>query len=115
MLGVALSFGKNGLQDWVVQRITAIFLALYIFFFIGFFILNPNPSYSEWHLLFSSFWMKTTTSIVIISIIVHAWIGIWTVITDYIHIISLRLIVQILFILGLLGCLFFAFNILWRS
>lgn len=113
MLGVALSFGKNGLQDWLIQRLTAIFLAAYVIFLFVYFILHPNPSFTEWSQLFSSIWMQISTSIILLSLIVHAWIGIWTVITDYIKPVSLRLFVQVFFILGLLGCLFFGFDILW--
>jgi succinate dehydrogenase / fumarate reductase, membrane anchor subunit len=110
---VALSLGRNGLQDWLIQRLTALILSAYIIFWIVFLCINPHPSFAEWRWLFSSQWMRYATLIVLLSLFAHAWVGFWTITTDYIKPISIRLLLQVAFILGLIFCLFWGIDILW--
>jgi succinate dehydrogenase / fumarate reductase membrane anchor subunit len=77
------SFGRSGLYDWVMQRITAVILAAYTLFLIGTFIFSPDLDYQQWRELFSSLAMKFFTLLAILSICAHGWIGMWTVSTDY--------------------------------
>ena len=77
------SFGRSGLYDWIMQRITAVILAAYTLLLIGTFIVNPDLDYQQWRELFSSFAMKFFTLLAILSICAHGWIGLWTVSTDY--------------------------------
>lgn len=110
---VATSLGRNGLQDWLIQRVTAVILAAYTIFLVVYLVINPNMRYEEWRWLFASQWMRIATLITLFSLLSHAWIGLWTVITDYIKPISIRLPVQIFFILALLACLFWGIDSLW--
>lgn len=113
MVEIATSLGRSGLQDWLIQRVTAIILALYTVFLLVYLFLNPKLSYEEWRLLFASDGMRYASFFVLLSLIAHAWIGIWTVTTDYIKPSSLRLGVQLPIIFALLGCLVWGIRILW--
>ncbi len=113
MVKVVTSLGSTGLADWIVQRFTAILIALYVIFMVVYFFIHPNPTYSEWSTLFSNNWMRTCTFVVFLSIIMHAWVGLWIVSTDYLKHLAVRLIVQMAIIFTLLGCLVWSIEILW--
>lgn len=107
------SLTGNGLKDWLIQRATAVFLATYAIFFFGFFIAHPSLEFSQLQGLFHSTWFQVASVIAILSIVLHAWIGIWTVTTDYINCTIIRLTVQLLVVLYLLGQFIWALMIIW--
>jgi succinate dehydrogenase / fumarate reductase membrane anchor subunit len=77
------SLGRNGLYDWVVQRISALVIAAYFLFIVFFLVANPDLSYEQWHGLFSCLWMKVFSTISLLMLLAHVWIGVWSVLTDY--------------------------------
>jgi succinate dehydrogenase / fumarate reductase membrane anchor subunit len=77
------SLGRNGLYDWVVQRISALVIAAYFLFIVFFLVANPDLSYEHWHELFSCLWMKVFSTISLLMLLAHTWIGVWSVLTDY--------------------------------
>ena len=42
------SFGRSGLYDWMMQRVTAIVLLAYTIFMIGYLLMNPELDYNQW-------------------------------------------------------------------
>ena len=46
------SLTGNGLKDWVIQRATAVYFAVYSLYLFGFLLWHPNMPYAEWSLLF---------------------------------------------------------------
>ncbi|MCP5357245.1 MAG: succinate dehydrogenase, hydrophobic membrane anchor protein [Pseudomonadales bacterium] len=77
------SFGRSGLYDWLVQRVTAIILAVYFVGMLGYLIQHPDLSYQQWHALFSTTWVRIASLLALISLCAHAWVGLWTISTDY--------------------------------
>lgn len=114
MVETATSLGRSGLQDWLIQRISAVILAIYTVFLIIYFVMHTDLRYEQWHLLFEYNLMKYATLLALLGLVSHAWIGIWTVITDYIKPLVLRLFIQIFFLIALLVCLAWGINIIWR-
>ena len=113
MVKSAMSLTGNGLRDWVVQRVTAILMTLYVFILVYFFIKHAPLDYSTWHALFSQGWMQITTVLVFLCLILHAWVGLWTIATDYIKCPCFRLTFEVAFIVGLLACFLWAIRIVW--
>ncbi|MGQ3891556.1 succinate dehydrogenase, hydrophobic membrane anchor protein [Legionella sp. CNM-4043-24] len=107
------SLTGNGLKDWLIQRVTAIYLAVYTLFLFGFIFLHPHVSYDAWVALFHCSVFKTASVIALLAILLHAWIGLWTVTTDYLSCTALRLSVQMLVLAWLLGQFVWALMILW--
>ncbi len=83
------SFGRSGLYDWLIQRVSACVLAAYLAFIVGFIIFNPELEYGEWRTLYDQLWMRVFSLLTLLSIAAHAWIGLWAVLTDYL---TLRLL-----------------------
>lgn len=107
------SLTGNGLKDWLIQRVTAVYFAVYTLFLLGFLVLHPAVNYEQWHALFANTLVQIATVLALIAFILHAWIGIWTVTTDYMKGTALRLSVQIIVFLGLLSQLIWGLMILW--
>lgn len=77
------SFGRSGLYDWVVQRITAVILGVYFVALFTYLILNPDLNYQQWQALFSTTWVRIASLMALLSLCAHAWVGLWTISTDY--------------------------------
>jgi succinate dehydrogenase / fumarate reductase membrane anchor subunit len=73
----------KGSTIWYLQRWSSIFILLYvIYLFLSITSLSP-VLYVDWMLFVSSFVFKATTSLVFLSILTHAFLGLWTIGTDY--------------------------------
>lgn len=107
------SLTGNGLRDWMVQRVSSIIIVAYMIFLFGFLLLNPGFNYFDWQQLFLSNTVRIFSLITLLSIMLHAWVGIWTVLTDYIKPIWLRLIFHVAVIIALLTYLIWGVQILW--
>lgn len=117
MVSSVTNLSRNGLSDWLIQRVSAVIIGLYSLFLVGFLLghtIGSHPmTYQVWHDLYASELMKIATILVVLSVAAHAWIGMWTVFTDYVKSVALRLILQILLVIVLLGYVIWCFGILW--
>ena len=77
------NFSRSGLYDWMAQRVSAVVLAAYTLFLLGYVICNPGMGYAEWHGLFSHTAMRIFSLLALVALSVHAWVGMWTISTDY--------------------------------
>ena len=107
------SLTRNGLRDWLVQRATSIILAAYTLFILSYLLFHPHIDFYAWQNLFASPWMKIFSVLSLLSLILHAWVGMWTIATDYLKPVYLRLTFQIVMIVALLGYFFWGVAILW--
>lgn len=84
MVTAVTSFGRSGLYDWLIQRVGAVVLTVYTIFIVAYLALNPEMDYAQWSALYNQLWMRIFSLLALISFITHAWIGLWSVLTDYI-------------------------------
>ena len=116
------SFGRSGVFDWVVQRLTALILAAYAIYLMTILLLNPDLDFQQWQALFSSFRMRFFSLVALLSIVAHGWIGMWAISTDYLttrlmgpKATVLRILFQIGCILLTLLYLVWGIEILWGN
>jgi len=83
MVGKLNYLQRRGVFDWVVQRASAALLAIYTVGIIGFLIAHPNLEFETWRSLFSSQIMRIFSMVTLLFLCGHMWVGMWTVITDY--------------------------------
>jgi succinate dehydrogenase / fumarate reductase, membrane anchor subunit len=114
MVSSVTNFSRNGLADWLVQRVTAVVIGIYAIVMFGFFFSHPHLTYAEWHTFFSCTYIQVGSMLVLICICAHAWIGLWTVFTDYIKCARIRLVLEVLLILLLLSYVIWGISIFWR-
>jgi len=83
MVTAVTSFGRSGVSDWLIQRLTAVVLLAYTVFICWFLITTSNLDYEQWKQLFEGTAMRVFSVAALLSVIVHAWIGLWSISTDY--------------------------------
>lgn len=83
MVGKLNYLHHRGVLDWVIQRASAVLLAIYTIGIIGFLIANPNLEFETWRSLFSSQLVRVFSLVTLLFLCGHMWVGMWTVITDY--------------------------------
>lgn len=105
----------TGLRGWLLQRFTAIFLSVYSVFLLIFLFQHPDLNYNDWRGLFSSYWMQIASLIALISMGFHAWIGLWTILTDYVKSVFWRYVLQATILIALLSYVIWGVMILWRE
>lgn len=84
MVTQVTNFGRSGLYDWLIQRASAVIMAAYTVFIVAFIFSQSELSYEAWSGLHDQLWMRVFSLLTLISIAVHAWIGLWSVLTDYV-------------------------------
>ena len=104
-----------GVRDWLVQRATAIVMAVFTLALILAVIFTSGPlTYASWSGIFAATWMKFLTFATVISICWHAWIGVRNVFMDYIKPVGIRLALQLFAAVWLIGSAGWAAQVLWR-
>jgi succinate dehydrogenase / fumarate reductase membrane anchor subunit len=104
-----------GLRDWMVQRVTAAVMAVYTLLFVLILILAPPAHYVAWKALFSHQAMKLASFLFLVSLFLHAWIGMRDILMDYIKPTGLRLTLEVVVILALAAYGGWALQILWSA
>jgi succinate dehydrogenase / fumarate reductase membrane anchor subunit len=113
MVKSVLGVARTGLRDWMWQRLSAIVMTIYFVGLIGYLISQPDLSFAEWHHLFSLVWVKIATMVFLSCLLFHAWIGIWTIFTDYVKSYVIRCLLNFFVLCMLSACFFWGLMILW--
>ncbi|MDI7687676.1 succinate dehydrogenase membrane anchor subunit [Cronobacter malonaticus] len=113
MVSNASALGRNGVHDFILVRATSIVMTLYIIYMIGFFAMNGDLTWEVWTGFFSSTFTKVFTLLTLISILVHTWIGMWQVLTDYVKHLALRLFLQLTIVVALVVYVIYGFVVVW--
>ncbi len=79
------NYARSGMADWFVQRLSAVVLAAYALFLIGFLLFQGDVHYAQWQALFACTGMRVFTLAALLALLTHAWIGMWTISTDYLN------------------------------
>ncbi len=103
-----------GLRDWLIQRASAVVLALYAVLLAVQVALARPIDYDAWAGLFAPIGMKITTLLAFVALAYHAWIGMRDIWMDYVRPTAIRLVLQFGTILWLAACLVWSVQILWK-
>ena len=101
----------RGLDLWLVQRVSAVYMALFlpVFWFC-----RAGTGYTGWHALFLGLPMKAAAALFVAALLLHAWIGLREILIDYVHPLSLRLSLNFLFAVAYATCLIWVVDLLWK-
>ncbi|MCW8956856.1 MAG: succinate dehydrogenase, hydrophobic membrane anchor protein [Gammaproteobacteria bacterium] len=104
--------GLQGLRPWIIQRISAAYLAVFVIYF-------PLVLFIEWPLTAQSWqdWVASpfnniALGLFLIALLWHAWIGIRDVILDYVFNVVVRMIALTLVAMVVLGSGYWGFRVL---
>jgi succinate dehydrogenase / fumarate reductase membrane anchor subunit len=122
MVTSATNLSRSGLSDWLIQRFSAYILAAYTLRILGSFFLHPDMDYAQWTAIFDSNAMRLFSLITLASLCGHAWIGMWTIGTDYLtasHLgkaaTTIRLLYQAFCVLLIAVYLIWGIQIFWGN
>lgn len=113
MVTSATNFSRSGLKDWIIQRISAVVLGLYALTLFAFFIFNSGLNFQTWQSFFYNPFMQIFSFLALLSLAAHAWIGVWTIFTDYVKPKGLRLFLEAIMALALLAYVAWGISIIW--
>ena len=119
MVTQVLALSRSGLTDFVVQRVTAVILAAYTAWLVLFFV--GDVTYASLTAFFYAPSMQIFSTLALLSTIAHAWIGMWTIGTDYLrpaHVggmaTTIRFLYQVVCLLVLFVYLLWGMRLIWQ-
>ncbi len=104
-----------GWRGWLAQRATAVVMLVYTVFFLGAVIALPARDYAHWRALWDLQTMKYATVLFVLSLLLHAWVGVRNIFMDYVKDAGLRLVLYVLVILTLVAYGVWVVQILWGA
>ncbi|UCB54637.1 MAG: succinate dehydrogenase, hydrophobic membrane anchor protein [Thiotrichales bacterium] len=93
----------HGLRPWLIQRISAVYMALFVVYIVVTLAMAGDTGYQQWH-----DWLFHPVNVVavglfVIALLLHAWIGMRDIILDYVHNTLLRMVAFTLVIVVLIS------------
>lgn len=80
----------HGLRAWLWQRISSVYIALYVLGLGGSLLLHPPADYLAWRDWMGNTAVGIATALFFGALLIHAWVGTRDVIMDYIHPLAAR-------------------------
>ena len=85
-----MSRTASGLKAWAIQRLTAIYIGLFVIYLLGALILSPPADFEAWKAWMGNPLVSVAMLLFVFSTLMHAWIGVRDVLIDYIRPIAIR-------------------------
>jgi len=107
-----VSAATDGLRAWLLQRVSAVYLAGFFIFLLLHFALDPHPDYASWRAWIAQPLVAIAFAGFVLALLVHAWVGLRDVVLDYIHALALRMLTLMLIAFLLIATAFWALRVL---
>jgi succinate dehydrogenase / fumarate reductase membrane anchor subunit len=104
-----------GLMDWLVQRLTAVVMALYTVLLLAIVLWNGGLDYELWTGLFAHGGFRLASFLFMVALLYHAWVGARDILMDYIKPAGVRLLLETVIVLLLVAYLGWTLQILWGA
>jgi len=92
-----MSRQASGLMAWLIQRATGVYLALFSTYLMFHFTFDPPTDHASLVAWVTHPAILVALLLFVPVVLAHAWIGIRDVMIDYIHILTLRMLLNIFF------------------
>ena len=113
MVRRAIVGAHYGWMDFLAQRITAVVMAVYTLLVIAIILYSGGIDFAGWRALFSHVAFRIATLLFALAVLWHAWIGMRDIWMDYIKPTAVRLTLEVLTVIGLVGYVAWVLLILW--
>ena len=87
-----MSRETHALRGWLIQRISAVYLAGFLVYLVIHFLRLENQGYTAWRAWLAHPAVAIAGAGFVLSLTLHGWIGVRDIILDYIHALDLRLL-----------------------
>ncbi|MEE8197672.1 MAG: succinate dehydrogenase, hydrophobic membrane anchor protein [Acidiferrobacterales bacterium] len=92
----------SGLGEWLLQRVTALYIGAFALYLLFRLIAAPVSDYVAWKSWFAAGGIRISFALFVASLLIHSWIGMRSVFMDYVKPGWLRFAVSLLTATGLL-------------
>jgi succinate dehydrogenase / fumarate reductase membrane anchor subunit len=99
----------SGLRAWALQRLTAVYIALFSLYLVGILLFAAPADHAAWRAWVGQTPVSVAMLLFVASVLLHAWIGVRDVVIDYVHPIAIRAA-----LLGVIGLALVAMG-LWAA
>lgn len=110
-----LGSAHRGVAGFLVQRVSSLYLAGFVIYFVGYLLLRPVKDYAAWNSYFSSGAVRLAWAIFFASLLAHVWLGLRSIYMDYLHPTWLRFTVSLATAFVLMALAFWAAHLLLRG
>lgn len=93
----------RGLGEWLVQRLTALYMGGLGGAVVVYLLFAPVPDYLHWKSWLAGMGVRVALSLFFVSALAHAWVGLRSVYMDYLKTLWLRLTVTAVTLIILLA------------
>jgi succinate dehydrogenase / fumarate reductase membrane anchor subunit len=93
----------TGLKAWWVQRVSAVYMLLFVLFLLYSFALQPLQAFPQWHAWMSRPGTSLAFLVFFAALLGHMWVGLRDVLLDYARPAGLRHVLLATVAFGLLG------------
>ncbi|WP_296891942.1 succinate dehydrogenase, hydrophobic membrane anchor protein [Thiobacillus sp.] len=104
----------TGTGTWLVQRATAVVLAVALPGVAIHFLTATPVDFAGWQALFVPLWVRVMLLLTMTALALHAWVGMRDIFMDYIQPVGLRLAFYLAVIVTLAGCEIVMLMALWK-
>lgn len=103
----------TGTGTWLLQRATAVILALALPGLAIYFMAVLPLDFPGWQSLFAHQWIRVAMLLTGVALALHAWVGMRDIFMDYVHPLALRLALYLAVIVTLAGSVTWLAAVLW--
>lgn len=96
-----MNWRAQGLRAWMWQRLSAVYLAVFIPVALLTLLIAAPSDYAAWRALFASPLVGVSVGLFFAALLIHAWVGVRDILIDYVHPLGLRLFLMA----GVIGAL----------
>ena len=106
---------RGGTGSWLLQRSTALGMALAVPLFFGAWALHGPFDFASWRAFVSLLPVRLALLLFGLALALHAWVGMRDIFMDYVHLVMLRLLLNALVILSLAASVLWLAAIVWGT
>ncbi len=98
-----MSIHAQGLRAWLWQRLTSIYIALFLLVAVIWFLLTDELGYSEWRSVMADPIVNIATALFALALLFHVGVGVRDILVDYVHPLGLRFFIMVVMVVILLA------------
>ena len=102
-----------GLGDWLMQRFTALVMAVYTIAALACLLAHVPRNHADWKAMFAGGFFRVATMLFFAALAYHAWVGMRDILMDYLRATALRLTAEVVVGIVLVAYVVWAAAILW--
>jgi succinate dehydrogenase / fumarate reductase membrane anchor subunit len=102
-----------GWRDWLVQRVSAVVMALYTVLLLVLLLWHGGLDYAAWKATFGNELFRLASFVFMLSLLWHAWVGVRNIAMDYIKPVGVRLAFEMAVVVLLVAYAGWTIQVLW--